>query len=199
MYRRRKEEKTKQDLSERVESFFLSKASSYLVFFWAMSEALFWFVIPEFLLLLVVFMKIKNKRQLLVYDVAGTVAGTLIAFMLHVPNQIIEKLPYIQPKMVELTINWFTDLGIFGLFYQPFSGVPYKVFTLTATQFHFNMLAFIVLAVLVRMSRYTIFFAIFVALYPGLHKVVHKNYFKLFVCATFIFSVFLLKVARSFS
>src|SRR4051812_45653935 len=69
-------------LSERIEQFFLSKESNWLVFCWAMSEALFWFVIPEFLLLLIVFMRIRRKRELLVYDVGGTVAGTIIAFFL---------------------------------------------------------------------------------------------------------------------
>jgi len=186
------------NLSEHIEQFFLSKASNWLVFFWAMSEALFWFVIPEFLLLLVVFMRIRRKRELLIYDVGGTVAGTIVAFFVHVSASGIAHLPFIQEKMVEQTNAWYAHSGIWGLLYQPFSGVPYKVFTLTAQNHHFFILWFIIVAVIVRMSRYAIFFGIFTALYPGLHNFVYKRYVRLVFIATFIFSIFLVRVVRTY-
>jgi membrane protein YqaA with SNARE-associated domain len=181
-------------LSHRLELFFLSKQANYLVFFWAMGEALVWFVIPEFFLLLIIFMRIHRKRELLTYDVAGTVAGTIIAYFIHVSPQTIARLPYIQEKMVEQTNAWYHQSGVWGLIYQPFSGVPYKVFTLTAHSFHFFLPYFVLVAVLVRMSRYLVAFGIFNAMYPGLHKFVKKNYAVLFVVATFIFSALLLRV-----
>src|SRR5687768_13174516 len=109
----------KQSLSDELEQFFKSKSSNWLVFAWAAGEALIWFVIPEFLLLLVVFMKVERKRELLFYDVFGTIVGTLVAFMLRVPDQAIGNLPFIRPRMVEQTIAWFDQWGVFGLFYQP--------------------------------------------------------------------------------
>jgi membrane protein YqaA with SNARE-associated domain len=184
--------------NKKLETFFLSKQANYLVFFWAMGEALIWFVIPEFLLLLVVFMRIRRKKELLFYDIAGTAAGTLLAFMLHVPQSVISNLPYIQDKMVDQTVAWYDKMGTWGLFYQPFSGVPYKVFTLAADNYEFFIPAFLLLAILVRMSRYVIFFGLFVALYPGLHKFVYKNYVRLFLIATLIFSLLLLKVYRNY-
>ncbi len=200
MYRRThvSEEGVKTNLSRHLENFFLSKYANYLLFFWAFGEALFWFVIPEFFLLLIVFMRIRRKKQLLFYDVAGTVAGTLVAFLFHFSNATVSNLPYIQPAMVEQTISWYDKLGVFGLIYQPFSGVPYKVFTLTAHNYEFFLPLFILVAVVVRMSRYIIFFGIFLALYPGLHNFVYKHYVRLFLVATFIFSVLLLKVVSNY-
>lgn len=186
------------NLSEQIENFFLSKASNWLVFFWALGEALVWFVIPEFLLLLVIFMRIHRKRELLLYDVAGTVAGTILAFFTHVSDKTIASLPFIQDKMVEQTHVWYEHSGLWGLLYQPFSGVPYKVFTLTATNHHFFILTFILVAVIVRMSRYAIFFGIFSALFQGMHGFVYKRYVKLFFIATFIFSIFLVRVVHNF-
>jgi O-antigen/teichoic acid export membrane protein len=79
-YRHRSQDEVKLDLNQHLERFFLSKQANYLVFFWAMGEALFWFVIPEFLLLLVVFMRIRRKKELLTYDIAGTLIGTIVAY-----------------------------------------------------------------------------------------------------------------------
>ncbi len=198
LYRIRSTPKKFISISQEIENFFLSKWANYLVFFWAFGEALFWFVIPEFLLLLLVFMRIKRKKQLLTYDVAGTIVGTLFAFTLRLSDLTIAKIPYIQDKMIEQTLIWYDKQGIFALFNQPFSGVPYKVFTLTANRYDFFIIAFILLAVVVRMSRYLIFFGLFVGLYPGLHKFVKKNYLALFLIATFIFSIFLVKVVNNY-
>lgn len=182
-----------------MENFFTSKYANWLVFFWAMAEALVWFVIPEFLLLLLIFMRIRRKRELLYYDIGGTVAGTLVAFVFHVPERLIASLPYIQPSMVAQVKYWYNHHGILGLAYQPFSGVPYKVFTNLAPQYHFFVLTFLVVAVLVRISRYYLIYLFFSGIYPLLHKYVYRNYARLFLVATFIFSVLLLRVYMTYS
>jgi membrane protein YqaA with SNARE-associated domain len=189
----------KTGLNQHLENFFLSKQANYLVFFWAMGEALVWFVIPEFLLLLMIFMRIRRKKELLVYDVAGTITGTIIAFFANASYSTIAHLPYIQGKMIDQTFVWYHQLGVWGMLYQPFSGVPYKVFTLTAANFHFFLPYFIIVAVLVRMSRYLIAYGLFIVLYPGLHKYIRRNYIRLFLVATFIFSALLLKVSNSYA
>ena len=48
-----------------MERFFASRESNYLVLTWAALEALVWFIIPEFLLFLIIFMKVKHKFNLL--------------------------------------------------------------------------------------------------------------------------------------
>lgn len=185
-------------INREAEDFFQSKQANLLVFFWAFGEALVWFVIPEFLLLLVIFLRIRRKRELLFYDIYGTAAGTLVAYLINLPVHLIDKLPYIQPKMVAQTQVWYQQHGIFGLIYQPFSGVPYKVFTFLAPHYHFFILLFLAAAIVVRVARYYIFFAMFSLIYPVLHKYVYKNYTRLFLVAVFIFSILLLRVYDSY-
>lgn len=199
-YRRKHIQDGEEDISFscHLEYFFTSKYANWLVFFWAMSEAVVWFVIPEFLLILLVFMRIKRRRELLYYDIGGTVAGTLIAFAIHIPERLIDKLPYIQPSMVLQVKYWFNAHGVLGLAYQPFSGVPYKVFTDIAPQYHFFILTFLVVAVIARISRYYIIYLFLTNIYPLLHKYVYRNYVRLFLIATFIFSILLLKVYDSY-
>ena len=182
-----------------LENFFSSYQANWLVFTWAASEAIFWFVIPEFLLLLVVFMRIRRKRQLLIYDISGTIVGTVMALLIHLPERLISQLPYIQPGMITQTKIWYEQGGILGLMHQPFSGVPYKVFTHLAPQYSFPLLLFIVFAVTVRMFRYLIAYGLFISLYPKLHKIVLSRYVRLCLIAIAIFSVLLYKTYSAYS
>lgn len=184
--------------SQHLVNFFCSRQANYLVFFWALGEALVWFVIPEFLLLLLIFMRIRRKRELLIYDIAGTAIGTVIALIVHLPDRLIARLPYIRPGMIIQTRHWYAAHGIFGLIFQPFSGIPYKVFTNLAPDFHFFLPLFIVVAVIVRMSRYYLTYVILSSIYPVLHKYVYRNYVRLYVVATFIFTLLLLRVFKSY-
>ncbi len=196
LYRRKyvPDGEVKVSFSRHLEYFFSSKYANWLVFFWAMGEALVWFIIPEFLLVLLVFMRIRRKRELLYYDIYGTAAGTLLAFITPIPSGLIDKIPYVQPAMIEQTKYWFTTHGILGLAYQPFSGVPYKVFTHLAPNYHFFIITFLILAVVVRISRYYIIYLLASGIYPLLHKYVYRNYVRLFLVATFIFSMLLLNI-----
>lgn len=174
-----------------LENFFSSKQANWLIFFWAASEAVFWFVIPEFLLLLIVFMRIRNKKKMLVYDITGTIAGTVVAVLMRLPEDTLSKLPYVQDRMITQTKTWYDQLGILGLANQPFSGVPYKVFTHLAWQYGFFLLFFIIVAVIVRLFRYLVAYGLFISLYPKLHKKVAGNYIPLALIAIFIFSILL--------
>lgn len=188
----------KVSFNRHLEYFFTSEYANWLVFFWAMGEALVWFVIPEFLLILLVFMRIKGKRQLLYYDIGGTVVGTLLAFVIKLPERFIAKLPYIQPSMVAQVRHWYAAHGMLGLIYQPFSGIPYKVFTHLAPDYHFFILTFLIVAVVVRISRYYLIYLLLISIYPFLHRYVYRNYVRLFLIATFIFSIILLRVYDSY-
>ena len=181
-----------------MENFFSSRYANWLVFFWAAGEALAWFIIPEFLLLLLVFMRIRRKRELLYYDIYGTTAGTLAAYLIHLSPAAVAKLPYIQPSMVKQVQVWYDSHGILGMIFQPFSGVPYKVFTYLAADYHLFLPAFLIFAVLVRISRYYIAYIILSSIYPYLHKYVYRNYLRLLIAATFIFSLMLYKVYHAY-
>lgn len=189
---------TRSNLNEYLETFFSSQQANWLIFVWAAGEAVVWFVIPEFLLLMVVFMRVRRKRQMLLYDIAGTLFGTVIALLMRLPQSAIEHLPYIEPKMVEQTNTWYVQHGLLGLTNQPFSGVPYKVFTHLAWQYSFSLLLFLVVAVVVRIVRYLFAYGLFLSLYPKLHKVVRKNYLRLALVAIIIFSILLLKTVNHY-
>lgn len=185
-------------IGREVEAFFQSRQANWLVFLWAFGEALVWFVIPEFLLLLMIFMRVRRRRELLFYDIYGTAAGAIVAYCIDLPASSIHRLPYIQSKMVVQTQVWYREHGVWALIYQPFSGVPYKVFTFLAPHYHFFIVAYLAVAIIVRVARYYIFFAMFSLTYPVLHRYVYRRYALLFLAAVFVFSVLLLRVYESY-
>lgn len=188
-----------QDFNKSLEYFFSSQQANVLVLTWAAAEAVVWFVIPEFLLILVIFMRIRQKRKMLLYDLYGTVIGTVIAMAIAFPPATIAKLPYIQPAMVTQVQHWYTEQGIWGLMHQPFSGVPYKVFTNLAPSFHFSVIAFLVLAVVLRLFRYIVVYGVGIGAYPLLHKYVYRHYVYLYIGVIALFTLLLLRVYNSFA
>jgi membrane protein YqaA with SNARE-associated domain len=181
-----------------MEKFFASTQSNYLVATWAASEAIIWFIIPEFLLFLMIFMKVRHKINLLKYDIIGTVIGTLIGVWWHAPQNVLTKIPYVFDGMVQQTRFWYDAHGIWGLIFQPFSGVPYKVFTNLAADYHFFLPLFLVIAVVARISRYFIAYELTKALYPLLHSFVRRHYAVLFVVGIAIFTGLLMKVSLTY-
>lgn len=181
-----------------MEKFFLSKESNLLVMTWAAAEAIAWFVIPEFLLVLVVFMKVRRKMELVIYDIIGTTIGTIFAVWLHFSDTTLLSLPYIYQGMITNVEGWYDQYGVLGIFFQPFSGVPYKVFNGLAFDHAFFIPLFIILAIIARMIRYLIVYEVTKAIYPFSHRFVRKHYLILFVIATLIFTILLMKVSLSY-
>lgn len=199
-YRRRNEIAGKQPhFNYFMEKFFHSKESNILITTWAAAEAVVWFVIPEFLLILIMFMKVRRKIQLVKYDILGTVIGTVVALTLHLPEKTLLSFPYVYQGMITHVHQWFSEYGILGIFFQPFSGVPYKVFNALALDYEFFIPLFIILAVVARMIRYLIVYEITKALYPFVHRFVRKHYAILFVAAIAIFTILLMKISNTYS
>jgi hypothetical protein len=182
-----------------MENFFSSRQLNWLVFFWALSEALIWFVIPEFLLFLIIFMRVKHKTQLLWYDIAGTIAGSIIGLCFVLPHSVFLQIPFVYQKMLDTTHAWYEQLGVWALIHQPFSGVPYKVFLFESHAFSFNLFLFIALALLLRVGRYALAYGLFLLGYPVLHRFVYRHYAILLALAVVIFSLMLMKVSYLYS
>ena len=144
-------------------------------------------------------MKIRHRANLLIYDILGTFVGTIIGLTLHMSRDFMLHIPYVYEGMFIQVHNWFSTMGIWGLINQPFSGVPYKVFLSVAPEFGFNVLLFIILAIVLRVGRYVIFYVIFWLAYPALHRFVYKHYAILLTIAVIIFSLLLMKVSTVYS
>lgn len=199
-YRNRHEIRDKQPhFNQFAEQFFMSRESNALILAWGAAEAFFWFVLPEFLLFLVIFLKVRHKFDLLKYDLIGTAIGTIIAMLWHAQDAVLVQLPYVYQGMIDQVRIWFEEWGIWGLIFQPFSGVPFKVFNHIAPEFGFFFVFYIVIAISVRMARYFIAYEVLKAVYPVTHKFVRKHYGILFIVAVIVFTMLLMRVSQIYS
>lgn len=187
--------KNKPGTTQFMDRFFDSKYLNWLVLLWAAAEAVVWFVIPEFLLLLIIFMKVRHKANLLLYDIYGTIIGSSIGLWLHFSKDTMLHFPFVYEGMFTRVHEWFSTMGIWGLINQPFSGVPYKVFLAVAPEYGFNIILFLLLAIILRVGRYVFFYIVFLMAYPALHRFVYKNYIPLFIVAIIIFTLLLMRVS----
>lgn len=188
--------KVKPHFNQFAEKFFMSKESNALIVTWAAAEAFMWFVLPEFLLFLIIFMKVRHKFDLLKYDLIGTAIGTVIGILWHAPASFLTQLPFVYQGMLDQVTGWFDEWGIWGLFFQPFSGVPFKVFNHLALDYGFFIPLFILVAIIARMTRYFVAYEITKAIYPFVHKFVRKHYGILFCVAILIFTMLLMRVSQ---
>lgn len=186
-------------LNQFMDRFFDSRYLNWLVMLWAAAEAVLWFVIPEFLLLLIIFMKVRHRINLLTYDIIGTIIGSIIGLSIHMSHPFMLSLPYVYEGMFTKVHEWFATMGVWGLVNQPFSGVPYKVFLNMAPEFGLNIVLFLLFALVLRIGRYAVFYVIFWFSYPALHKFVYKNYALLLVAAVVIFSLLLMRVSSLYT
>jgi hypothetical protein len=185
-------------LGEHIELFFSSSQMNWLVFCWAASEAVVWFIIPEFLLLLIIFMRIRQRTALLFWDLAGTMLGTIVAFAISAPAANVAHMPYLTIGMTAQVIDWYQRFGAAALLFQPLSGIPYKVFTLLASAHHIGLVTLILVGAAVRMGRYILFYIILTGLYPLFHRFVFRRYIGIFVVSCMVFSFFLLRIVNNY-
>lgn len=182
-----------------IEDFLSSKFANWLIFFWAMAETIFWYIIPEFLLLLIVFLKIEKKKKLLIYDFLGTFLGIILSVIIFSNFDIkLTQIPFVTQGMINQVDYWYKSLGIIALIHQPFSGIPFKVFISSAVKFSYSIPLFMVFSLIMRMARYYILYYVFDGLYPFFHKYISKHYIPIFVTACFVFSFMLLKIVLSY-
>lgn len=192
------EKYTRHSLGEHIEIFFSSKQMNWLVCAWAAAEAIIWFIIPEFLLLLIIFMRIRQRVSLLFWDLLGTILGTIIAYSISVPSITVAHMPYITTGMILQVNYWYQHFGVWALVFQPLSGVPYKVFTNLAFEHNINLAALIFTGSIMRMSRYIFIYIILSGLYPIFHRFAFRRYLAVFVVSCMIFSYFLLKIVNNY-
>jgi 1-acyl-sn-glycerol-3-phosphate acyltransferase len=109
-----------------------SRAGLLLMFGWAVCEAIFWPIIPDFLL---VPMQIVNKRRpylLTIAAIAGAALGGTVLYLVAfvVPGAMltfVSHLPLVSGQQMLEVHTRLAASGVSGYFAQPWSGIPFKV------------------------------------------------------------------------
>ena len=131
-----------------------SSAAPKLCFLWGLLEGFVWPVIPEFVLVPLVFVAPRRGVVLVSSTLAGSVCGGMLAYVLSLTVAgplMLERAWLVTDPMRDAAASWLEG-GALGLLHQPLSGVPYKVFGLQAGA-HMDPLSFMAVSAVVRGGR----------------------------------------------
>lgn len=102
-----------------------------LTFGWAVAEATVWPIMPDAVIVPLALARPSSWWRLVLAAAAGTTLGGAISYLIgrHRPDRAaVERLPLVRPAMVSAADAWLRDDGPRGVWRQPASGIPMKVF-----------------------------------------------------------------------
>lgn len=176
----------------RVAQFARSRAALWLVFCWSIAEALWWPIIPDFLVAPLALAAPGRWFVLAAAATAGSVLGGGIAFHLGPAGDwLASKAPLLTSRMHEQAAAWVSEAGGAGLLQQPLSGIPYKVFALHAAEAGLSLPGFIAVSVVARGLRIGAVAAIFAGGGVALERVWPRLFgvFLIAYCIVFAFGL----------
>jgi membrane protein YqaA with SNARE-associated domain len=144
------------------ERFSATRGAAVLMFAWALAEATVWPIIPDFLLVPLA----AGSRRRLYVPLAASIGGSalggiaLFLFALQVPQAaltLLQHLPLVTEHQVELAHQQLDASGPQAFFFQPWSGVSFKVWAILAAAQQMDPATTIPIFILARALRMTIF------------------------------------------
>lgn len=136
-----------------------------LAFAWGVVEALWWPIVPDFLVALLAIAAPRRALRLAVAATAGSAIGGATAFGIGgaVPSvELLPALPLITEAMAVQADAWLSGEGAPALLDQPLSGIPYKVFAYQAHEAGVGFAGFVLFSAVargVRLCLVALFFA----------------------------------------
>ncbi|EKD28882.1 MAG: hypothetical protein ACD_79C00174G0001 [uncultured bacterium] len=144
--------------------FFL-KPRYLSAFLWGISEAMFFFIVPDVWLTIIY----RIKRTNIIYATIVTTIGALIggAIMFYMGKYFPEKtwfflteIPGISGQLLIQVENQMQETGLLALVLGPFKGIPYKIFAVNSARVEYNLYLFILVSIPARCFRFI--FSIFI-------------------------------------
>lgn len=128
--------------------FASSSAGTALLAIWSFLEAICWFILPDYLLLIHVALCPTHAKRFAILSLVSSMAGSIVMLFLaaRFPEQVghfLFTLPFTSADMLSKTQHLEHSFGVSATLLQPVSGIPAKVWTYAAVyHFHWNLLVF---------------------------------------------------------
>jgi membrane protein YqaA with SNARE-associated domain len=137
----------------------VSIAPIVVAFLWAVAEGTVWPIMPDAALVPLALVRPSSWWRLVLAAALGTATGGAISYALGRRNPdraSVERLALVRPAMVTAVDDWFEREGARGVWRQPATGVPFKVFARRAGSRELPPLIFLGWALLSRSARFAL-------------------------------------------
>jgi membrane protein YqaA with SNARE-associated domain len=138
-----------------------SERGLVLMFLWALSEAVFWPIVPDALLMPMVAGGPKRYWRLLGACILGSTLGGMAIYLFayfnpHGAELLAPRLPLAQPFMIEKAATAMAEQGIGAFWTQPWSGISYRFYALLAGVYGSNPALVVLVSTCARALRMTV-------------------------------------------
>ena len=122
-------------------------AGLVLVGLWAFFEASFWFIAPDFILIILAFTLPRRWLALSLAALGGSLAGGIVYYgLLYASFDTFEKIlkatPFVMPRMLEFVESMYRHYGYAGVLVQSLSFMSFKIWTYKAVVHDFHPLLY---------------------------------------------------------
>jgi membrane protein YqaA with SNARE-associated domain len=128
-----------------------------VAFLWAVAEATVWPIMPDAALVPMALARPGSWWRLVVAAALGTTVGGVVSYRLGRSRPVrsdVERLAMVRPAMVGAVERWLEAEGPRGVWRQPATGVPFKVFARVAGARRLPVVPFLAWAVAARGVRF---------------------------------------------
>ncbi len=144
---------------ERLKNVSLSQSGQIIAFAWAIAEATFWFIAPDFIIGLLVAIAPTSWLKLVRASLFGSLVGGLLSYGLNLlyPEwmaQVLHSTPFVQQSMIDFVDGVYTKHGHAGVLFQAFSFMQFKIWTQAAVKFDFNAFVYFSFVMISRSIRF---------------------------------------------
>ncbi len=128
---------------------------------WAFAEGTFWFIAPDFVLILASAFVPAAWRRLVVAALLGSLLGGAVSWILNSiwleeMGRVLHATPFVTQRMIDTIDGWYALIGQPAVFFQSFSFMQFKIWTHLAVRHSFNPVVFFVIVMLSRAVRFAI-------------------------------------------
>lgn len=151
--------------AETLHDFLTSKVGLRFVMIWSIAESFYWWVFPDYLMMLTGVYVRKFHPKVVLHATVGSAIGGVAAYLTgrwfpSTSATILSNTPFINEKMRLFTDQKFEEQGALGVIHHPASGVPFKVFAHKAGQRDLDFVSFMSVGVSLRASRFALAYGV---------------------------------------
>jgi hypothetical protein len=143
----------------------LEKHALWLGLAWGFLEGCVFFVIPDLLISLVALFSFRRSLQCLGAVLAGSLLAGAVMYLFSAQapgaaHAVVAAVPLVQASMFDKVRDGYASLGVIAPLKGPMSGIPYKVYAVTAPKY-LSLGVFLLISVPARLERLLISWAAF--------------------------------------
>lgn len=130
-----------------------------LAFIWGLTEATFFFIIPDVILTFIAIHGFNAGLNGSLYALAGAMAGGAVMYVWSAGSRssaqrFVERIPAIQSKMMKDVEESLLQKGLIVMILGPIRGIPYKVYAIYAPHTGIGFIKFLIASIPARFIRF---------------------------------------------